>query len=700
MSEDIASTITQLAQMRATIDKQAEIIRNLSNPPFSVADVIDVIDDDVVIIRQRGNNMELATYCSPDLEQRVLPGAVVAINAGCVIMSVLRGGKDPRVHIMELMSKPTTSYAQIGGLEKQIRDIREVVELPLLKPDAFTRLNIEPPKAVLLYGPPGTGKCLGFNTPVIMFDGSVKPVQSIKENDMLMGPDSKHRCVTGVTHGYGDLYKITTTKGDSFICNSDHILNLRMCGTGDLLNIPVHEYLKKSNGFKHYRKIWKTGFELPAKKTDIDPYVMGLWLGDGAIHQPMISHTIADREIIPSLEKTADQLGICLRYEPDARENSGNWIFSNGRTGGKSNPFTLAVMKCYINGEKRISSEYLYNSRENRMKLLAGLIDTDGYKTGNACIEITTKYSGLADDIRYLAASLGFMVTVRNKVSRIKSLGFSREYYRVFISGETSKIPIQVERKKCPTRKQIKNVLNFGFTVEYIGKGDYYGFCLDGDGLFILGNFIVTHNTAVAKAVASATNATFFNMASTELVAKFIGEGAKLVRELFQLARDKAPSIIFFDEIDALCKVRTNDGTVGSDEVQRTMMQLLAELDGFNIRGNVRIIAATNRIDVIDPALLRPGRFDRLIEIPLPDEAARLEILKIHTTGVPHDANLVHIAKITDKFNGAQLKAVVTEAGMIAIRRDADMITNDDFLEAVKMVTPQIAISCDPIMCW
>lgn len=131
MTEDIASTITQLAQMRATIDKQAEIIRNLSNPPFSVADVIDVIDD-VVIIRQRGNNMELATYCDPDLGQRVLPGAVVAINAGCVIMDVLRGGKDPRVHIMELMSTPTTSYGQIGGLTKQIRDIREVVELTLI----------------------------------------------------------------------------------------------------------------------------------------------------------------------------------------------------------------------------------------------------------------------------------------------------------------------------------------------------------------------------------------------------------------------------------------------------------------------------------------------------------------------------------------------------------------------------------------
>ena len=359
----MTSTITQIAQMRMTIDKQNEIIQNLSNPPFSVADVIDVIDD-YVIIRQRGNNVELVAHCDPNLEEKVTPGAVVAINAGCVIMGVLIGGKDPRVSIMELMSKPTTTYDQIGGLSKQIRDIKEVVELPLLKPQSFIKLNIEPPKAVLLYGPPGTGK------------------------------------------------------------------------------------------------------------------------------------------------------------------------------------------------------------------------------------------------------------------------------------------------------------------------------------------------TAVAKAVAAATDSTFFNMASTELVAKYIGEGAKLVRELFQLARDKAPSIIFLDEIDALCKVRTNDGTVGSDEVQRTMMQLLAELDGFNIRGNVKVIAATNRIDVIDQAILRPGRFDRLIEIPLPNEEARLDILKIHANGVPHTADLTHIARITDKFNGAQLKAVVTEAGMIAIRRDADCLTHDDFIEAVKSVSPQIAVSCDPIMCY
>src|SRR5512136_3267697 len=140
-----------------------------------------------------------------------------------------------------------------------------------------------------------------------------------------------------------------------------------------------------------------------------------------------------------------------------------------------------------------------------------------------------------------------------------------------------------------------------------------------------------TGKTLIAKAVAHEANATFIRMSGSELVHKFIGEGAGLVRELFMLARERAPAIVFIDEIDAVGSTRTNDGTSGSAEVQRTMMQLLAEMDGFDNRGDVRIMAATNRVDMLDPALLRPGRFDRLIEIPLPDLDSRLEILKIHS---------------------------------------------------------------------
>jgi proteasome regulatory subunit len=196
-----------------------------------------------------------------------------------------------------------------------------------------------------------------------------------------------------------------------------------------------------------------------------------------------------------------------------------------------------------------------------------------------------------------------------------------------------------------------------------------------------------TGKTLIAKAVAHEAKATFIRMSGSELVHKFIGEGAGLVRELFQLARERAPAIVFIDEIDSVGSMRTNDGTSGSAEVQRTLMQLLAEMDGFDNRGDVRIMAATNRADMLDPALLRPGRFDRLIEIPLPDKVSRLQILKIHSRKM-HIGNvdLEAIATITENSTGAELEAVCREAGMMAVRREADDIGMNDFVEAVHKV--------------
>ncbi|MGD0534358.1 MAG: proteasome-activating nucleotidase [Methanoregula sp.] len=196
-----------------------------------------------------------------------------------------------------------------------------------------------------------------------------------------------------------------------------------------------------------------------------------------------------------------------------------------------------------------------------------------------------------------------------------------------------------------------------------------------------------TGKTLIAKAVAHEAKATFIRMSGSELVHKFIGEGAGLVRELFTLARERAPAIVFIDEIDAVGSMRTNDGTSGSAEVQRTLMQLLAEMDGFDNRGDIRIMAATNRVDMLDPALLRPGRFDRLIKIPLPDQAARLEILKIHTKKM-HLANvsLDVIATMTEATTGAELQAICREAGMMAVRRDAPSVEMLDFISAVHKV--------------
>ncbi|WP_456474364.1 proteasome-activating nucleotidase [Candidatus Pyrohabitans sp.] len=201
-----------------------------------------------------------------------------------------------------------------------------------------------------------------------------------------------------------------------------------------------------------------------------------------------------------------------------------------------------------------------------------------------------------------------------------------------------------------------------------------------------------TGKTLVAKAVARETNSVFIKLIGSELVRKYIGEGARLVRELFQLAEEKAPSIVFIDEIDAIAARRTDSLTSGDREVQRTLMQLLAEMDGFDARGDVRILAATNRPDILDPAILRPGRFDRLIEIPLPDERGRAQIFAIHTRkmNLSSDIRMEELAALTEGASGADIKAVCTEAGMFAIRDAREEVTFLDFQRAINKVLGKI----------
>ncbi|MGC8663576.1 MAG: proteasome-activating nucleotidase [Thermoplasmata archaeon] len=197
-----------------------------------------------------------------------------------------------------------------------------------------------------------------------------------------------------------------------------------------------------------------------------------------------------------------------------------------------------------------------------------------------------------------------------------------------------------------------------------------------------------TGKTLLAKAVAHNTNATFIRTVGSELVRKYIGEGARLVRELFDLSREKSPSILFIDEIDAIGSRRLDMSTSGDREVQRTLMQLLAEMDGFDPLGNIKIIAATNRPDILDEALIRPGRFDRIIEIPMPNQEAREKIFKIHTKKMNlRDVDFKYLAETTQSMSGADIKAICTEAGMNAIRENRDYVIPKDFAKAIEKVS-------------
>lgn len=198
-----------------------------------------------------------------------------------------------------------------------------------------------------------------------------------------------------------------------------------------------------------------------------------------------------------------------------------------------------------------------------------------------------------------------------------------------------------------------------------------------------------TGKTLLARALASNINGTFLKVVASAIVDKYIGESARIIREMFGYAKDHQPCVIFMDEVDAIGGSRFGEGTSADREIQRTLMELLAQLDGFEALGAVKIVMATNRPDILDPALLRPGRLDRKIEIPLPNEASRLEILKIHAGSVTKrgDVDYDSVVKLAEGFNGADLRNICTEAGLFAIRDDRDYILEEDFMKATRKIS-------------
>jgi hypothetical protein len=357
-----------------------------------------------------------------------------------------------------------------------------------------------PRAVILLTGPSGTGKCFAKDTPILMYDGTTKLIQDIKENDYVMGHDSTPRLVYGLDHGVNKLYKIIPVKGEPFIVTGNHKLVLERIEDGARREhiITVEDYLKlPDSNWRKELKLKRTGVEFKESSVSIDPYFLGAWLGDGTSHSPMI--TTKDNEIVSACYSIAEEFGCTVcRHNPASRCE----FYSIISERGKPNKLLDEMRNICLIDNKHVPRNYLINSREIRLNVLAGLIDTDGYVNFN-CAEITQKREQLADDIVFLARSLGLAAYKRivNKSSQNGTVG---EYFKVSISGDLSVIPTRIPKKKASIRKQIKSVLRTGFSVEEVGVGEYFGFETDGDHKFLLGDFTITHNTLLAKTLCAA----------------------------------------------------------------------------------------------------------------------------------------------------------------------------------------------------
>ncbi|MCX8197865.1 MAG: CDC48 family AAA ATPase [Candidatus Micrarchaeota archaeon] len=527
----------------------------------------------------------------------------------------------------------TISYEDIGGLKEEVQKIREMVELPLRHPELFERLGIEAPKGVLIYGPPGTGKTL-----------LARAVASESEANFIHigGPELVSKFVGESEEKMRQIFKDAEENAPSiiFMDEIDAIAPKREEVTGEVERRMVSQLLTLMDGLKARGQVIVIG--ATNRPNSIDP----------ALRRP----GRFDREIelgVPDRSARLEILQIHTRSMPLSEDVKLEEIaaITHGYTGADISSLTKeAAMKVLrrilpkIDLEQEfIPSEILDNLKVTREDFM------------NALREV--RPSGLREvflekpNVRW--SDIGGLENVKKELKEAVELPLKNP--EVF-----SRIGI----------RPVKGILLVG---------------LPGTG-----------KTLFAKAVATETEANFISIKGPEVLSKWVGESEKAVREIFRKARMATPCVIFIDEIDAIAPYR---GSVdeGNRVAERVVDTLLTEMDGLTGLKNVVVIGATNRPDILDPALMRGGRFDRIIEIPAPDEKARLEIIKIHTRAMPlaKDVDLQEIAKKTEGYTGADLENVCREAGMAAIRRSVDVeeVTAQDFESALSAVKPSVTKS-------
>lgn len=363
--------------------------------------------------------------------------------------------------------------------------------------------------------PTGGGKCFGFGTLIRMFDGSIKPVQDIRAGDLLMGDDSTPRFVKSTTSGFGKLYKINQKNGNNYVVNDCHTLVLKRTNDGTskagcTCEIDVSDYLGKSKTFKHIHKGFKSPIEYPFNKCPLDPYFLGLWLGDGRHDQPSITVNRDDTELFEYLEDAACCLGMVATRKEDPRENADQVaiVLYEGISALEDyipfmrNPITRALHDLGVFRNKHVPDCYKFNSTEVRRELLAGFIDAYGHSKRGLSADIIHKRGQLIDGIVDVARSLGLRVSESDTIKGCKETGYDATYKRITISGDLSNIPTKLYRKRFAKPKSKRDPLVCGISVEDYGYGNYYGFELDGSKRFLLADCTVVHNTEMMAGIA------------------------------------------------------------------------------------------------------------------------------------------------------------------------------------------------------
>lgn len=518
-----------------------------------------------------------------------------------------------------------------------------------------------PKRAILLYGPPG---CHAKGTEIIMFNGSVKNVEDIKVGEFVMGPDSKPREVLQLARNRQEMVRIIPTKGDEFIVNRDHILHLTPSVpevlTTSSINMSFNDWLKQNANFRERYKLTRTGIEFDVKNLPVDPYILGLWLGDGS--QDTIELTTIDPEIKSVWLDFATINN--LEYRVDTKKTSDCvtiGLSSKEKTKGKNKVLNNFKELELINN-KHIPMLYLTSHRNDRLKLLAGLIDSDGHNAGG-CYDISTKLDSLRDGILYLARSLGFAAYNNTSYKKCQT-GNGGFYHRITISGDLSEVPVLLERKKLENRKQIKNVLRTGFAYELLPEDNYYGFTLNGDHLYLTSDFTIHHNTGKTATI-------------TQAVTQFMGDDktAVVIWKTDVVEPDDMKHMISHFEyigVERLFFIAEDLGGVEAEDARMSSKSsLLSLLDNqektFKIP--VVIIATTNFPEMFLANIAnRPQRFDDKIKAGYPNAQERADLMKFLSKDKATEAVIKLIQdKKFEEFTPAHIKDSIIRSAIYSM---------------------------------